>query len=315
MEGIVVNQDFKAFYFKTKIILADDNKLFLNALNNKLSKRYQVNSFSDPYIAIDYITSNYEENLITSASNFVAEAINEEDDNSNYYSVQFSKIERLVDNPRKNNTISVIIVDYSMPLMNGTEFCEKIAHLPILKIMLTGHADFNIAIDAFNRGIIDRFLIKDSTNMYESITEGIDIMQNKFFEKLSSPLLNCLPVNKNTLINSYEYKQHFRDIVRQLKVIEYYMLDALGSYLIITDQGVRYYFVVLLDKQLDEFIDIAENSHATPDLFKKIKNKTHAPILLKEEDYKIPVSNWNTILHPLEKANEYYYCLIPINKR
>jgi CheY-like chemotaxis protein len=308
-----VKQDFKAFSFKTQIVLIDDNKLFLNALNNKLSNNYQVNSFFDPYKAINHILSNYEENLIINASNFVIEVTNEDDDNSNYYSVEFSKIKSLVDNSNKNNTISVVIVDYSMPLMNGIEFCEKIAHLPILKIMLTGHADFNIAIDAFNRGIIDRFLVKDCSNMYKAITENIDLMQNEFFEKQSYPLLNCLSANKNTLINSCEYKDHFRKIIRQLNAIEYYMLDALGGYLIISEQGVHYYFVVLLDMQLDVFIDIAKNSHATPDLLKKLENKTHAPILLKEEDYKIPVSSWNAILHSIEKMKEYYYCLIPIN--
>ncbi|MBA2657322.1 MAG: response regulator [Tatlockia sp.] len=304
---------FKAFSFKTQIVLIDDNKLFLNALDCALSDTYQVNSFLDPYKAIDYIASSYEESLMINASNFVIEVTDEDDDNLNCYSVEFPKIKNLIDNAKKNNTISVVIVDYTMPLMNGIEFCEKIAHLPILKIMLTGHADFNIAIDAFNRGIIDRFLVKGSSNMDEAITENIDSMQSEFFEKHSYPLLNCLSATKNTLINSSEYKEHFREIIQQLNAIEYYMLDSLGSYLIISEQGIHYYFVVLLDMQLDVFIDIAKNSHATPDLLKKIESKMYAPILLKEEDYKIPVPNWNSILHSIEKKNEYYSCLIPIN--
>lgn len=309
-----MKQDFKAFSFKTQIVLIDDNKLFLNALDNKLSNTYQLNSFLDPYKALDCITSSYEENLIINASNFVMEVTNEDDDNLNCHAVEFPKIKKLVDNSRKNNIISVVVVDYSMPLMNGIEFCEKIAHLPILKIMLTGHADFNIAIDAFNRGIIDRFLVKDCSDMYKVITENIYLMQNEFFEKQSYPLLNCLSANKTTLINSFEYKEHFKEIIRQLNAIEYYMLDPLGSYLIISEQGVHYYFVVLLDTQLDVFIDIAKNSHATSDLLTKIESKTHAPILLNDEDYKIPVSDWNAILHSIKKMNEYYYCLIPIDK-
>lgn len=304
-----MRQGFKAFYFKTKMVLADDNEIFLNALNYKLSNNYHLNSFPDPYKALDYIVSNHEDNLITSASNFVVEAINENDDD-NYYSVEFSKIRCLADNLQKNNVISVVIVDYSMPLMNGIEFCEKIAHLPVLKIMLTGHADFDIAINAFNRGVIDRFLVKDSKNMLNDIIESIDLMQKTFFEKQSFPLLSCLTANKNTLINSYEYSNHFREIMQQLNAIEYYMLDAFGSYLIISDNGLHYYFIVLVDMQLNEFIDVAKNSNVSHEILIKIMNKTHAPIFLKEADYKVPALNWDNLLHPIEKMQNYYYCLI-----
>lgn len=305
-----MKQDFKAFYFKTNIVFIDDNKLFLNALNYKLSDNYQVNAFSNPYEALNYISSNYDNNILTNAPNFVVEAVNEDND-ENHYAVEFSKIKCMAGNPNKNNIITVIIVDYSMPLMNGIEFCEKISNHPVLKIMLTGHADFNIAINAFNSGIIDRFLVKDSTNMFASITESIDLMQDAFFEKQSLPLLNCLSANKNTLINSCEYINHFKEIIKKLNAIEYYMLDTVGSYLIISAQGLHYYFVVLLDIQLNEFIDIARNSNVAPNLLKKIINKTHAPIFIEDEDYKISALNWDNLLQPIEKMNEYFYCLIP----
>lgn len=301
--------NFKAFYFKTKIIVLDDNKLFLKALSNKLSKKYQVNSFSDPNEALNYITANSEDNFETNPSNFLSETTSDDED-SNYYSVEFSKIKDLIANQNKNNTVTVVIADYSMPLMNGIEFCEKIAHIPALKIMLTGHSDVSIAIDAFNRRVIDRFLIKDSPNMYEVILENIELMQKEFFEKQSYPLLHFLSANKKTLINSREYNSHFRDTLSKLNAAEFYILDSIGSYLIISEQKEHYYFIVLLDIQLDELVDVAKNSHAPHDLLRKMADKTHTPILLKEEDYKIPVSNWNNLLHPIEKKNEYYYCLI-----
>ncbi|CDZ79388.1 response regulator FixJ [Legionella massiliensis] len=302
-----MNQDFKAFYFKTEVVLTDDNENFLNALNHKLSNNYLLKPFPNPNNALNYIVSSYENNLIANASNFIKEASYEDDDN---YFVEFSKIRSLADNSQRNKVISVVIVDYSMPLMNGIEFCEKISHLPILKIMLTGHADFNVAINAFNRGIIDRFLLKDSKNMLYNINESIDIMQKTFFEKQSFPLLSCLSANKNTLVSLSEYSNHFKDIVKNLNAIEYYVLDTLGSYLIISEQGHNYYFIVLTNTQLDELIDVAQSSNVAPDLLEKIVNKTHAPIFLKEEDYKVPALNWENLLYPLEKRKNYYYCLI-----
>lgn len=303
-----MNQDFKAFFFKTEIVLTDDNENFLTALNHKLSNKYRLNPFQDPHKALNYIISNYENNQITNPSNFILETKNEEDDDN--YFVEFSKIKSLADNPQKNKVISVVIVDYSMPLMNGIEFCEKISHLPILKIMLTGHADFDIAINAFNRGIIDRYLLKDSKNMLSNITESIEIMQRSFFEKQSLPLLSCLSANKNTLVGSLEYNNHVKEIVKNLKAIEYYILDTFGSCLIISEEKQNYFFMILINTQLEELIDIAKSSNVAPFLLEKIINKTHAPIFLKEEDYKVPALNWENLLYPIEKKKNYYYCLI-----
>lgn len=56
----------------------------------------------------------------------------------------------------------VIISDYQMPFMNGIEFFSKISLLDkdAQKIMLTGYASLQIAIDAINQGIINAFLTK-----------------------------------------------------------------------------------------------------------------------------------------------------------
>ncbi|MFA5961024.1 MAG: hypothetical protein WC785_10985 [Tatlockia sp.] len=49
-------QDFKGFYFKTKVILIDDNESFLDNLSFKLSDNYLINTFSNPFSALEEIT-------------------------------------------------------------------------------------------------------------------------------------------------------------------------------------------------------------------------------------------------------------------
>jgi len=151
-------KNFKGFYFKSKIILIDDNDSFLENLNYKLSDNYIVNTYNNPLNALENILFYYDKDVLSNTSNLIVEIDNEENDDELYYSIDFSKIKNLSEKSDKNEIVSVVIVDYSMPLMNGIEFCKKIAHLPVLKIMLTGHADFKLAVDAFNHGIIDKFL-------------------------------------------------------------------------------------------------------------------------------------------------------------
>lgn len=57
---------------------------------------------------------------------------------------------------------AVVVTDYKMPWMNGTQFLTKVIDFApdTVRIMLTGQADLRTAIDAVNRGHIFRFLTK-----------------------------------------------------------------------------------------------------------------------------------------------------------
>lgn len=304
-----MDADFRCFSFKSRVILIDDNESFLNNLSFKLSDNCLVETYSDPQQALDDIVSNYNENLISTPHNFLHEIENEDDEIC--YSADFTKIIELSKNPHRTNTVSVVIVDYSMPQMNGIEFCKKLAHLPILKIMLTGHADFKLAVDAFNNGIIDRFLVKDTPRMFEEIVNGIDVMQKLFFDRISFPLLTCFSSKRETPVLSKEYKNYFNRVIGELNAIEFYILNTMGSYLLVNEGGEKYYFIVLLDSQLNEYLELATDMSAQPEIINKMTKKTHAPIFIDEMDYKLPVSCWDSILFPIQKTNNYYYCVLP----
>jgi len=57
---------------------------------------------------------------------------------------------------------AVVVTDYKMPIMSGTQFLAKVKdHSPdMMRIMLTGQADLKTAIEAVNSGNIFRFLTK-----------------------------------------------------------------------------------------------------------------------------------------------------------
>ena len=57
---------------------------------------------------------------------------------------------------------AAVISDYRMPLMNGIELFSRLLALDknVQRIMLTGHAELQMAIDAVNHGKINAFLTK-----------------------------------------------------------------------------------------------------------------------------------------------------------
>ncbi|NPV89654.1 MAG: response regulator [Firmicutes bacterium] len=63
---------------------------------------------------------------------------------------------------RDQGPFSVVVSDFRMPEMNGIQFLSQVREIApdTTRIMLTGQADLNVAIDAVNEGSIFRFLTK-----------------------------------------------------------------------------------------------------------------------------------------------------------
>lgn len=58
--------------------------------------------------------------------------------------------------------IAVVVSDERMPGMTGSELLEKVreSHPDTIRIMLTGYATLELALDAINRAEVFRFLLK-----------------------------------------------------------------------------------------------------------------------------------------------------------
>ena len=69
---------------------------------------------------------------------------------------------------------AVVVADMRMPEMDGVEFLSKVRHAApdTVRMMLTGNADLQTAINAVNEGQIFRFLTKPCSN--EDLTAAVD---------------------------------------------------------------------------------------------------------------------------------------------
>ncbi len=77
----------------------------------------------------------------------------------------------------QSHDFSVVISDQRMPSMEGTEFLTRIREInddPV-RILLTGYADTQAAIDAINRGSVYRYLSKpwDNKEVIQIVADSI----------------------------------------------------------------------------------------------------------------------------------------------
>ncbi|MEM7307409.1 MAG: HD domain-containing phosphohydrolase [Planctomycetota bacterium] len=75
---------------------------------------------------------------------------------------------------QNDGPFDVVVSDYQMPEMNGAAFLSRVAEVApeSVRIMLTGNADLQTAIDAVNTGQVFRFLTKPCDP--DVFTQGID---------------------------------------------------------------------------------------------------------------------------------------------
>ena len=68
-------------------------------------------------------------------------------------------------NPARYQLAQTCVVDFAMPGIDGLKVLETLVDWPGSRILLTGQADEQIAIKAFNNGLIDQFIPKQTADI------------------------------------------------------------------------------------------------------------------------------------------------------
>lgn len=73
----------------------------------------------------------------------------------------------------------VCVVDYSMPAMSGLKVLSELTSWTGSRVLLTGRADEQLAVSAFNSGLIQQFIPKQSPDIRLRLTETIQQLRHK----------------------------------------------------------------------------------------------------------------------------------------
>ncbi|MBL3527669.1 MAG: response regulator [gamma proteobacterium endosymbiont of Lamellibrachia anaximandri] len=133
---------------------------------------------------------------------------------------------------RDDGSFAVAISDMQMPNMDGIEFLSKVRQIApnTVRIMLTGNANLNVAIDAINEGNIFRFLNKpvETDTLYKAITDGVrqyrlvtaeKILITKTLKGAVDLLTDILSlVNPTSFSQASRIKRHVRTMVKHLSL-------------------------------------------------------------------------------------------------
>jgi len=303
-------------YYPTTVVAIDDDQGFLTAIGRHLEIS-KHNLYTSPLLAIQNINKSDPYDRIKSRLLHPNRALHEISDTMNEnYSVTINphRLHEEIYSPERFNDISILIVDYHMGDINGIDVCRKLADHPAKKILLTGATDKEkIAIEAFNQGIIHRFISKADRDISLQLSRTIAMLKDNYFRDLTYRLMPHLPDSNAAVLNNLAYVNLVKSLQLQLSASEYYLFDISGSVLFFSDDGTPSWLLVKNEDELRQYEEIARNSDGADKTVQSIENRELMPFFLSENDFAQPASNWGEYLYPatsLAGADGCYYSLI-----
>ena len=305
----IINARSICFYHPIKVIFLDDNPEFLEALDLEFSSKLNMIALTDPDRAMELIES-HNQDVIQPVSETI-NGVNVDTISGRLVDTEVSHALNLLYNATRFSKVAVLVVDYQMPDINGIDFCKKLKERKIFKIMLTAEADKDTAINAFNDGLIDKFILKTNEELYSELSLAVHDLTQRYFRELSWSIINGYFNSIPNLFSNELYQKLFSDTATQAQAVEYYLVDNSGSILFLDKDANYTWFIIRHVNELIEQLNLLKGYELPEDIMDSITKKEKILFLLSEKEYKKPLSKWVEYMFDSKKLDgNYYYSII-----
>lgn len=287
-------------YLPSKVIVIDDNSEFLKSVKSIFALSGHYVTYTSPFKALAYLNEQY--HCVRSEN---VQILEDQGLDHTFFSVNIRNIHQEIYNPERFNEISVLVTDYAMPGIDGLSLCKRVNAKNIKRILLTGEAGLELAVQAFNEHIIDQFILKSELQLNQTIKQSIKNAQMAYyFESTQQAAEHVLCLHDPVFVAA------FQEIQKQYDIAEFYLLDSQGSFLMLDIEANPFWFIVKDEEEMSGLQEMAEMADAPDSVLDALKSRTKIPYFYSEQDFKIAPSAWEKYMHPakvLEGKKLYYY--------
>lgn len=297
------------FYFPTTVAFIDDSLPFLSNLSLQLDSRMAFRMYHSPFAALTALNGTGAAPSI--AGRFFSLYRHRGDTSYAHHVIDLSldMIHREVHDEHRFEQVSVVVVDYDMPEIDGIEFCRSIANPAIKKILLTGKADEQIAVRAFNEKIIDRFIRKQDHDAMGQLNRAIAELQQEYFGQIEHMLSEALAVGTHLFLRDPEFGRRFDEIRARLGIVEHYLACTPDGILMLDMNGVAYLLLVQTEEMAQAAHEIAFDLNAPDELLEELRSGRWLPYFWKTAGNYSPIyTDWRACLHQASefKGRDWY---------
>jgi CheY-like chemotaxis protein len=275
---------FLTFNFTTSTILLDDDPGFLKHFSLLLDPRLPCRKYATAAGALSYI--NGQDPIKNRFNGFAGISVHDDVDEKIY--VDLNRIRELVYDHDRFSQISVAIIDYDMPEMDGIEVCKRIRHPEIKKILLTGKADEKIAVDAFNAGLINQYIRKSTADVEVLVNAAVVRLQQEYFMDITRPSQIALADGMGLFLSREGFKRMFTDVLNEYDYREYYLCEQPRGLLLLDDGARTGFLFVLSEEVMKTHREMAQAYGAPAEMLHMLRAATHVPWFPTADGYFTP---------------------------
>ena len=169
----------------------------------------------------------------------------------------------------------VCVVDYAMPAKTGLEVLQTLSRWPSSKVLLTGKADEMIAVNAFNHGLISRFIPKQQANLGNHLTQVLLSQRDAPIPLYEGLWVSTLDKTHYKITQNPEVRFALSKLIQSQQWIEYFIVEQPFGVMALDRAGNHYWLQLELRSDLLSAVELAHLSDHTPEQIQCISQGTH----------------------------------------
>ncbi|TDR81512.1 response regulator receiver domain-containing protein [Paludibacterium purpuratum] len=281
------------------VALVDDSRAFLDNLSLQLDANLAFRLYDAPLDALADLNGPSSSSPLIERFFSVSPFGDELPMSHRVLDLNLDNILREVHNRHRFERISVVVVDYDMPEIDGLAFCRGIENPAIKKILLTGKADEKLAVQAFNQGLIDRFILKQDADVIPTLNQAIAELQVAYFEHMARTVMEALSLGSYRFLRDAHFAVAFAELRARLNIVEFYLTATPDGFLMLDAQGKAHLMIIKTEEDLRSHYDIAQDQGAPAALLQRLASRLYVPYFpTPEGEYMPHCRNWQAYLHP-----------------
>lgn len=296
------------FYFPTQIALIDDDTNFLKSLAFSFPIDFPIYCFDQAWKAL-----NYFQNIIH-VPHVSRALLLKFHDAYQRPPLEFSLNEDIVfkhlREPTRFHEISTAVVDFLMPEMDGLAL-SKYINKPIKKIILTGAADKDRTLQAFNAKQIDNYFLKNDAISMQMIALCFEEYQHNYFANLTQSMRDFLGLHH--YLNNKVFQNYFFGVMINRQIVEYYLIRP-GKFLCIDGAGKCYLLLVETSDTLFKHYEMAKQRNAPRELVDQLNAGGFVPYFPTDDFYYQPsIEDWTSYLYKqtiIQELDDIFVCAL-----
>lgn len=302
------------YYHPTTIVMLDDNEGFLNSFSLQLDENTSALLFTSPEKCLDTVNSRVQ--MMPLDRRCLSWYRDSGHSDREIVRFDLALIEQEISNPHRFADISVMIIDYAMPGMDGLEVCRRVQNPRVKKILLTGVADESIAVQAFNEGLIDRFILKSDIKVLERINSILDDLKQKYFVEVSAGIQGTLIVKSPDFLYDNAFIDYFSSLTKKLGTVEYYYVEDPQGILLVDESGNLTRLVVYSAHELESMLFELHSLTSDRTILKKVRAGKLLPCFWGDSDVPPEAGgDLSEFLYPAERivGQQEWFCALVDN--